>query len=54
MSYGESSITRVDGQGEHVRNIVHDLILTLITFGLFNLYVQSRQMRAVNALLVLI
>lgn len=50
MTYGDS-ITRVDGQSAHVRNIALDLILTLITFGLFNLRVQSRQMLAVNAML---
>ncbi len=36
---------------EHVRNIALDIILTLVTCGLFNLYVQQRQMRAVNAML---
>jgi hypothetical protein len=36
---------------EHVRNIAVDIILTLVTCGLFNLYVQYRQMVAVNAIL---
>jgi len=35
----------------HVRSIVLDLLLTLITFGLFNLWVQYKQMLAVNAML---
>jgi len=46
------SHTRIDGQAsEHVRNIVLDIVLTLLTFGLFTLYVQHRQMRAVDAML---
>lgn len=36
---------------QFVRSIPKDLILTLITFGIFNLHVQSRQMQAVNAML---
>lgn len=35
----------------HVRSIPLDIILTLITFGLFNLYVQNRQMKAVNVMI---
>ncbi len=36
---------------EHVRNIAKDLILTIVTCGFFNLYVQGRQMDAVNAMI---
>lgn len=36
---------------EHVRSIALDLILTILLCGLFNLYVQYRQMVAVNAML---
>ena len=36
---------------EHVRNIALDLVLALVTCGLFNLWVQARQMDAVNAML---
>jgi len=36
---------------EHVRNIALDLILTILTLGLFNLWVQHRQMVAVNSML---
>jgi len=35
----------------HVRSIAFDLVLTIITFGLFNLWVQHKQMQAVNAML---
>lgn len=36
---------------QHVRNIALDLILTLITCGLFNFYVQYKQCLAVNDML---
>jgi hypothetical protein len=39
------------GPYEYVRNIALDLILTLLTLGLYNLWVQHRQMVAVNAML---
>lgn len=35
----------------YVRNIALDLVLTLITCGLFNFYVQYCQMEAVNVML---
>lgn len=35
----------------HVRNIALDIVLTLITCGLFNIYVQYKQMEAVNDML---
>lgn len=35
----------------HVRNIAVDVILTVITCGLFNLFVQYKQMEAVNDML---
>ena len=36
---------------EHVRNIALDIVLTIFTCLLFNLYVQYRQMKAVNAMI---
>lgn len=36
---------------EHVRNIALDIVLTILTLGLFNLWVQHRQMVAVNHML---
>lgn len=38
-------------RSEHIRSIPKDIILTLITCGLFNIYVQSRQIKALNAML---
>lgn len=35
----------------HVRNIAVDLIITIITCGLYNIYIQSRQINALNAML---
>ena len=35
-------------ESRHVRSIALDSILTVITLGLFNLWVQARQMAAVN------
>ena len=35
----------------HARNIFLDLVFTVITFGLYNLYVQAKQMDAVNDML---
>lgn len=39
------------GNQEFVRSIVLDLLLTILTCGLFNLYVQYRQIVTVNAML---
>lgn len=39
------------GGAEHIRNITRDLIITLLTCGIYNLYIQHRQMVAVNAIL---
>ncbi len=39
-------------KSEHVRSVVRDLVFTILTFGFFNLYVQYRQMAALNALLM--
>lgn len=39
------------GTGDFVRGIALDIVLTIITCGLFNLYVQYRQMEAVNGML---
>jgi hypothetical protein len=36
---------------DHVRNIAVDIILTILTLGLFNLYVQYKQMAALNTML---
>ena len=36
---------------EHVRNIALDIILTLLTCGIWNLIVQAAQMRAINAII---
>lgn len=36
---------------EHVRSIGKDIIFTILTCGLFNIYVQSRQIKAVNAMM---
>lgn len=38
-------------QSEHVRNIALDLVLTILFCGLFNLYVQYKQIEAVNSML---
>ena len=42
---------RIPRSTEHVRNIALDILLTILTLGLFNLWVQHRQMVAVNAML---
>jgi hypothetical protein len=36
---------------EHVRNIGLDIVLTILTCGLFNIYLQYRQMIAVNIMI---
>lgn len=36
---------------QHIRNIVLDLLLTIVTCGIYNIYVQYVQMNAVNAML---
>lgn len=36
---------------EHIRNIAVDIILTIVTLGLFNLFVQYRQMVTLNSML---
>ena len=38
-------------QSEHVRNIALDIVITILTCGLFNIYVQYRQILALNAML---
>lgn len=38
-------------QSEHVRNIGMDVVWTILTCGMFNIYLQYRQMLAVNAML---
>ncbi len=39
------------GVSEHIRNIVVDILLTIVTCGLYNIYVQYKQMQAVNLML---
>ncbi len=36
---------------EHIRNIALDIIFALLTCGLYNLWVQARQMEAVNEMI---
>ena len=36
---------------EHIRNIGLDIVLTIITCGLFNIYLQYKQMVAVNVMI---
>ncbi|MCB0417756.1 MAG: DUF4234 domain-containing protein [Bdellovibrionales bacterium] len=36
---------------DFVRSIAFDLVLTVLTFGLFNLFVQYRQIKTVNVML---
>lgn len=36
---------------EHVRNIAVDIVLTFVLCGLWNIYVQAKQMDAVNAMI---
>ncbi len=38
-------------QSEHVRDIAKDIIFTLLTCGLYNIYIQAQQIKAVNAML---
>jgi len=38
-------------QSDHVRNIAMDIVLTLLTCGFFNLYLQYRQVLAINAMI---
>ncbi len=39
------------GSQEHVRNIPLDIILSIFTCFIYNIYVQYRQMRALNSML---
>lgn len=38
-------------RNEHIRNIAFDIVVTILTCGLFNLYVQYKQIDAVNHML---
>ncbi|MBI1862036.1 MAG: DUF4234 domain-containing protein [Deltaproteobacteria bacterium] len=40
-----------DFRSEHVRSIGWDILWTVLTFGLYNVYIQSRQIHALNAML---
>lgn len=43
-----SEIEKRAAAPQYVRSVAADIILTLITCGLWNIWVQARQMRAVN------
>lgn len=47
----DSSSVNPTADSEHIRSIILDLLLTLLTCGLFNIYVQYVQMEAINAML---
>ena len=51
MSDISTDSNRQKEAGMHVRNIVMDLLLTLITCGLYNFYIQYVQINAVNDIL---
>jgi hypothetical protein len=51
MTTANTPISPYTPASDHVRSIVLDLVLTLLLCGLWNLVVQHRQMRAVNAML---
>lgn len=38
-------------QNQHIRNIAFDLVITILTCGLFNFYIQYKQCEAVNSML---
>lgn len=48
MEYQSTAFQR---KSEHIRNIPLDIILTLVTCGIFNFFVQYYQMKAVNEML---
>lgn len=43
-----SEIEKRTAAPQYVRSVAADIILTLVTCGLWNIWVQARQMRAVN------
>ena len=51
MSDISTDSNRQNEAGMHVRNIVMDLLLTLITCGLYNFYIQYVQINAINDIL---
>ena len=51
MSDISTDSNRQKEAGMHVRNIVMDLLLTLITCGLYNFYIQYVQINAINDIL---
>ena len=57
MSYSQELMSRLDGPlsgpdpERHVRSIPLDIIFTLLSCGIFNLWVQHKQMQAVNDML---
>ena len=50
MSY-ESDNKLVSANGAHVRSSVWDIVWTVLTCGLYNIYVQYKQIEALNAML---
>ena len=44
-------VNQFTDKSEHIRNIGLDIVLTIITCGLFNIYLQYRQMIAVNTMI---
>jgi hypothetical protein len=48
LVHQRSEIEKRTAAPEYVRSVATDIILTLITCGLWNIWVQARQMRAVN------
>lgn len=47
----ENNLPATGSQSEYVTNIAWDIIWTVLTCGLYNIYVQYRQIHAVNAML---
>jgi hypothetical protein len=46
--YQRSEIEKRTAAPDYVRSVAADIILTIVTCGLWNIWVQARQMRAVN------
>ncbi len=46
-----TQVNQFTDKSEHIRNIGLDIVLTIITCGLFNIYLQYRQMIAVNTMI---
>lgn len=48
LVYQRSEIEKRTAAPDYVRSVAADIILTIVTCGLWNIWVQARQMRAVN------